>query len=321
MERAGSAGFAVRSAGRRVRVVEQRRFGDSELLVGAVVHADVARADVHRRMQRRRRLYVPGRDRVHAGERVLLGHRVRRGRGARVLPGEWVLGEAGPRAVRHSPVHGFRMRLAWTAAAWLVLAGCNQAPNCAPNEGGGQVTVQVVDQATGDNACGASVTVICGSNHQSTDGCSAQFDTRYTGTCDVYVTAPGFAPSHTSVAVSTTSCSTSSQELDATDTVKLVAACDSTVVHDDGLGDKWVDCTPSSTFDAVEGNEACRASGVAYPFKCEYASCHAGDAGVGSMFCSGPGGHCWCYSGPCAGYVLSPKVAMSCDIRGAPSWG
>ncbi len=202
-----------------------------------------------------------------------------------------------------------------------MLAGCSQPPNCPGVEGGGNVTVRVMDQQSGDRVCTGSVGVTCGSNHQTSGGCTVEIQTRYTGTCDVDVTAPGFAASHTKVDVVTMSCSSTVQPIDANETVQLAATCGNTEVHDDGIGDTWADCAPSPTIDETEAMSACLASGTD-PRDCKYASCDAGDAGVGSLVCSGfHPGYCWCYAGPCAGYVLSPTVAMSCDIRGAPSWG
>ncbi len=196
------------------------------------------------------------------------------------------------------------------------------------------VTLQVLDSASGSPLCDATVQVSCGSPPSAfltateVDGeCAYVFTYGSTATCRFVVTAPGYVPGQTSVAIQTTnSCDGPESATNAKATVQLMPACGSPFSHDDGLGDSWSDCTAANTYNGEEATEACLSATLRTSAPCGPSSCADVDGGRGAGLCasfSAPGQGactCWSYSGAAAGHVRVSDGGCECPTSSDPSW-
>jgi hypothetical protein len=187
-------------------------------------------------------------------------------------------------------------------------------------------TVTVLDSA-GMPMCSATLSSSCG--QYLCGGCGV-FCVSGPGNCTFTATAPGFGTASTTLDLPSSRCA---QPTSPTATLKLSPTCGTPQQHDagvDGVGRKWTDCTPSSTWNSDEATAACTvyAGGFATgtPLQCQPAACSGDDAGAASAICYGPPEStsepctCWAYAGPAAGHVHHSRSGCPCASTSDPAW-
>ncbi len=190
--------------------------------------------------------------------------------------------------------------------------------------------VTVVDANSGVSLEDASAVASNGTSTEQLTHCGSNYCLNSTkaGTYQITVTAPGYRQGHASLDVSLDSCGVaeSTQHL----TVKLLPACASVIMHDNGVGQQWSDCTPKQTYDQAQASAACMNLPYQGTLVCSSIQCPDPDGGVALAFCSdartngptdsGPPCDCWTYQGPGAGHVRASNSGCQCGVGTDPTW-
>lgn len=144
----------------------------------------------------------------------------------------------------------------------------------------------VVDANSGVSLEDASAVASNGASSEPLTRCGSSYclNPEKTGTYQITVTAPGYQQGHASVDVPLQSynAADSTQHL----TVKLVPGCASLIMHDNGVGQPWSDCTPEQTYGQAQASAACMNLPYQGTLMCSAIQCPDPDGGVSLAVCS-----------------------------------
>jgi hypothetical protein len=213
--------------------------------------------------------------------------------------------------------------------AGALLVGCQSTGSC-PGGGAPPAILTVVDAHSGATIADASAVARNGAFSEQLTLCGSNYclGSAKAGTYQITVTAPGYEQGHASLDVSVDSCNVvdSTQHL----SVKLLPACASLVMHVNGAGQQWSDCTPEQTYNQTQASAACMNLPYQGALTCSSIQCPDPDGGVSFAVCSdvrtneptdsGPPCDCWTYQGPGAGHVRISNSGCQCGVGTDPTW-
>ncbi len=217
---------------------------------------------------------------------------------------------------------------------------CSGNSCCAAGAQGGptppEPSLMVVDAVSGTPLCTANGVVQCNAPAAGacvvtcSDNAPQPCDQPQPGTYTMTVTVQTAAYKQGSVKfpVSIGACGLSPSSSAIAATLRLSPKCATTVTHDNGLGQRWTDCTPSGTYNEDEAVISCSYYPDANPHACGIAVTCDADAAVPTVAaCSmdfGVGAEgpcdCWSFQGPGAGHVRASSLGCACASASDPTW-